>query len=43
MSYDYSPKDKAAPRLTGKASVSLELVMRDGAWRIASETSQALP
>jgi uncharacterized caspase-like protein len=43
MSYDYVPKDKAAPRLAGKASVSLELVMRDGAWRIASETSKALP
>jgi uncharacterized caspase-like protein len=42
MAYDYVPKDKSAARLTGKARVSLELVMTDGEWHIASETSEAL-
>jgi len=38
----YVPKDKSAPRLTGKVRVALGLVMRDGQWRIASETSEAM-
>ncbi|MER8820356.1 caspase domain-containing protein [Mesorhizobium sp. M0991] len=42
MSYDYVPKGKSAQRLTGKARVTLELVLAGGAWRVASETSQAL-
>ncbi|MER9056279.1 caspase domain-containing protein [Mesorhizobium sp. M0213] len=42
MNYDYVPKNKSAQRLTGKARVTLELVLADGEWRVASETSQAL-
>jgi len=42
MAYEYVPKDKSAARLAGKARVWLELVMTDGQWRIASETSEAL-
>ncbi|MER8382404.1 caspase domain-containing protein [Mesorhizobium sp. M0815] len=42
MTYDYVPKDHSAQRLTGKARVMLELVLADGEWRVASETSQAL-
>jgi uncharacterized caspase-like protein len=42
MAYDYLPKDRLAARLTGKARVTLGLVMRDGQWRIASETSEAM-
>ena len=43
MSYDYVPKSAAVPRATGKAQVTLGLVMDGGGWRVASETSQALP
>ncbi|MDI6027327.1 caspase domain-containing protein [Corticibacterium sp. UT-5YL-CI-8] len=43
MSYDYVPKAKAAARAKGKARVKLELVKTDGTWRIASETSEAMP
>ncbi|WP_436247224.1 hypothetical protein [Mesorhizobium amorphae] len=38
----YVLKDKSAPRLTGEVRVALGLVMRDGQWRIASETSEAM-
>lgn len=43
MTYDYVPKTDGAARLSGRARVYLELVATDGAWHIASETSQALP
>lgn len=42
MSYDYAPREKAAAHVAGKARVQLGLVMIDGAWRIASETSEAM-
>lgn len=43
MTYDYVPKAAATGRQTGRARVWLQLVTVDGAWRIESETSQALP
>jgi uncharacterized caspase-like protein len=42
MTYDYAPKDKSAAHLAGRARVYLELVMSNGQWRIASESSEAL-
>lgn len=42
MRYDYVPRDKAAARLTGKASVTLGLVKAGNGWRIESENSQAI-
>jgi uncharacterized caspase-like protein len=42
MQYDYVPKAAGAARLTGKARVTLGLVMTEGKWRIASETSEAI-
>jgi uncharacterized caspase-like protein len=42
MTYDYAPKDQSAARLAGRARVYLELVVSDGQWRIASESSEAL-
>lgn len=41
MSYDYAPRT-GGPHLTGRAKVSLGLVMIDGKWRIVSETSEIL-
>jgi uncharacterized caspase-like protein len=43
MSYDYVPKDAGAARASGRTRVTLGLIMRDGEWRITSETSEALP
>ncbi|CAN5147703.1 hypothetical protein BH10PSE7_BH10PSE7_35100 [soil metagenome] len=40
MSYEYVPK--TGGRFAGKARVSLELVLQDGQWRIASESSEAI-
>jgi uncharacterized caspase-like protein len=42
MSYDYQPKDNAATHITGRTHVSLELVMTEAGWRVASETGEAL-
>ena len=42
MTYDYAPKDTSAAHFTGKTRVTLELVMSEGGWRIASETGEAL-
>jgi uncharacterized caspase-like protein len=42
MSYDYTPKDRSAAHLVGKARVSLELIISDGEWRVSSETSEAM-
>jgi hypothetical protein len=43
MRYDYAPRDRSAPHVAGRARVRLGLVMGDAGWRIASETSEALP
>ena len=42
MTYDYAPKDTSAAHFTGKTRVTLELVMSEGGWRIASETGEVL-
>jgi uncharacterized caspase-like protein len=42
MRYDYRPKD-GSQALAGRARVTLGLVSGQGGWRIASETSQAVP
>jgi uncharacterized caspase-like protein len=43
MSYDYVPRDPAAARATGRARVQLGLTRAGAGWRVASETSQAVP
>lgn len=42
MSYDYTPKDKSAARVAGKARLTLELVKTEKGSRIVSETSRAM-
>lgn len=42
MRYQYVSRDKAVPPAEGRAKVYLGLVMADGRWRIASESSEAL-
>jgi uncharacterized caspase-like protein len=43
MRYDYAPKAAGAAHAAGRARVALSLARRNGGWRIASESSEALP
>jgi uncharacterized caspase-like protein len=43
MRYDYAPKAAGAAHAAGRARVALSLARRDGGWRIASESSEAMP